>query len=148
MKKTLAALACLSLTLGASVVALKAQSAPARNVWDGVYTADQAAQGKALFDNKCALCHGAELGGAEMAPPLTGPVFMGNWASLSAGDLFTRIHTTMPANDPGSLSNADAALALAYILSFNKFPAGATPLPADDAALGQIAITAEKPAGK
>jgi mono/diheme cytochrome c family protein len=147
MKKLLAALASLSLALGASVVALKAQGA-SRNVWDGVYTADQATQGKALYDNKCALCHGAELNGAEMAPPLAGAVFLGNWAGLSAGDLFTRIHTTMPANDPGSLSNADTALALAYILSVNQFPAGTTPLPSDDAALGQIAITAEKPAGK
>jgi S-disulfanyl-L-cysteine oxidoreductase SoxD len=147
MKKLLATVASLCLGMGASVLALKAQGA-SRNVWDGVYTADQAAQGKALYESKCALCHGAELTGAEMAPPLSGAVFMGNWAGLSVGDLFTRIHTTMPANDPGTLSNADAALAVAYILSFNQFPAGATPLPSEDAALGQIAITAEKPAGK
>src|SRR5690242_21489071 len=131
MKKLLAALASLSLAMGASVLALKAQGA-GRNVWDGVYTADQAAQGKALYDNKCALCHGAELTGAEMAPPLVGPVFLGNWVGASVDDLFTRIHTTMPANDPGSLSNAEAVQALAYILSFNKFPAGTTPLPTDD----------------
>jgi hypothetical protein len=54
----------------------------------------------------------------------------------------------MPANDPGSLSNQDVALVMAYILSFNQFPAGATALPADEAALGQINIVAEKPAGK
>ena len=147
MKKLLAAVASLSLAMGASMLALKAQGA-GRNVWDGVYTADQAAQGKTLYDDKCALCHGAELAGAEMAPPLSGPVFLGNWAGLSVGDLFTRVHSTMPANDPGSLSNADASLAVAYILSFNKFPAGTTALPSEDAALGQIAITAEKPAGK
>jgi len=73
---------------------------------------------------------------------------MGDWTGQSAGDLFTRIHTTMPANDPGSLSNAQTAQALAYILSVNQFPAGASALPTDDARLGQIAITAEKPAGK
>jgi mono/diheme cytochrome c family protein len=55
-----------------------------------VFTADQAAKGKALFEAKCAICHGAELNGAEMTPPLAG----------------------------------------------------------DEAALGQVAITAEKPAGK
>jgi len=143
MKKLLVAMASLSLAMGASVVALKAQGA-SRNVWDGVFTAEQAAQGKALYDNKCALCHGAELGGAEMAPPLAGGGFMGNWAGQTVGDLFTRIHTTMPANDPGSMSNAETALVMAYILSFNQFPAGAAPLPDDEASLGQIGITDKK----
>jgi mono/diheme cytochrome c family protein len=113
-----------------------------------VFTADQAAQGKALFEAKCAICHGAELTGAEMAPPLSGGIFLGNWSGQSLGDLFTRIHGTMPANDPGSLSYVQVSQVLSYILSFNKFPAGATALPAEEAALGQIAITTEKPAGK
>jgi mono/diheme cytochrome c family protein len=145
MKKIMIGLA--ATMLGASVMALQAQ-APTRNVWDGVFTADQAAQGKGLFEAKCAICHGAELNGAEMAPPLAGGVFLGNWTGQSVGDLFTRIHTTMPANDPGSLSNQQVAQALAYILSFNQFPAGSAALPGDETALGQIAITAEKPAGK
>jgi mono/diheme cytochrome c family protein len=147
MKKIMIGMAITAVALGASAMALRAQT-PVHNVWDGVFTADQAAQGKALFEAKCAICHGAELNGAEMAPPLAGGVFLGNWTGQSAGDLFTRIHTTMPANDPGSLSNAEVSLALAYILSFNQFPAGTKPLPSDEAALGQIAITAEKPAGK
>ena len=147
MKQMIAGIAAFGLVGAASVAALHAQGT-ARNVWDGVYSADQAAQGKALFAEKCATCHGADLSGAEMAPPLVGAIFLGDWVGQSAGDLFTRIHTTMPANDPGSLSNAQAAQALAYILSVNQFPAGATALPTDDAGLGQIAITAEKPAGK
>ena len=147
VKKLLPVLTAAGLVLGGSVVALKAQT-PAGNVWSGVFTADQAAQGKTLFESKCAICHGAQLNGAEMAPPLAGGGFIGNWAGSSLGDLFVRIHTTMPQNDPGSLSNAEVAQALAYILSFNQFPAGTTPLPADETALGQIAITAEKPAAK
>ena len=132
----------------ASLACSALAQAAARNVWDGVFTADQAAQGKTAFDNKCATCHGAELTGAEMAPPLSGGQFLSNWSGQAVGDLFVRIHTTMPANDPGSLSNAEAASILSYILSFNKFPAGATPLPSDDAGLSAIALTAEKPAGK
>ncbi len=145
MKKiTIAALA-----LGASLLGLDALAqAPAHTVWDGVYTAAQAATGKAGYDAKCLTCHGAELSGAEMAPPLAGGVFLGNWSGQSVGDLATRIHTTMPANDPGSLSNQETADIVAYILSFNQFPAGATALAADPQLESQIAITAEKPAAK
>jgi len=132
--------AAVALALGASVLALKAQ-APARTVWSGVFTADQAAQGKTVFENKCVTCHGAELNGGEMAPPLSGGMFVSNWNGQSLGDLFVRIHTTMPQNDPGSLNNAEVTQVLAYILSFNQFPAGSAPLPSDEAALGQIGIT-------
>jgi mono/diheme cytochrome c family protein len=141
--KILVGTAAVTLMLGASVMALKAQ-APARNVWSGVFTADQAAQGKTVYEAKCVTCHGAELGGGEMAPALSGGMFLGNWSGQSAGDLFTRIHTTMPQNDPGSLNNAEVAQVLAYILSYNQVPAGTTPLPSDEAALGQIAITDKK----
>jgi len=145
MKKTrntiIAGAAAITLVLGASVVALQAQG---RNMWSGVFTADQAAQGKAVFETKCITCHGAELGGGEMAPPLVGSAFLSNWTGQSLGDLFTRIHTTMPQNDPGSMNNAEVTQVLAYILSFNQVPPGATPLPADEAALGQIAITEKK----
>ena len=143
MTKLLLGMTAASLVLGASMLTLEAQ-APARTVWSGVFTADQATQGKALFETKCAICHGAELNGGEMAPPLAGAGFVANWQGTSVGDLFTRIHTTMPANDPGSMNNAETALILSYILSFNQFPAGATPLPSDEAALGQIGITDKK----
>jgi len=149
MKKIWIAITTTSLALVASaLVASVLAQTPARNVWDGVFTADQATQGKAAYDNKCSICHGPELLGAEMSPPLSGGFFLGNWSGQSVGDLFTRIHATMPANDPGSLSKAETTLILAYILSFNKFPAGATPLPSDDATLSAITLTAEKPAGK
>ena len=132
-----------------SALAFQAQAqAPGHTVWDGVYSSAQAATGKAAYQAKCLTCHGAELNGAEMAPPLAGGVFMGNWAGQSVGDLATRIHTTMPASDPGSLSNQETADITAYILSFNQFPAGTAALPADPQLQTQITIAAEKPAAK
>jgi len=49
--------------------ALPGATALAQARKSGVFTADQATQGKALFETKCAICHGAELNGGEMAPP-------------------------------------------------------------------------------
>jgi mono/diheme cytochrome c family protein len=145
MKKAI--IGFVALALGASGLALRAQT-PTRNAWDGVFTADQAAGGKTVFDGKCAACHGPDLAGGGEAPALTGTGFIGEWAGQSVGDLATRLHTTMPANDPGSLNNADTAAVVAYILSVNQFPAGTAALPADLGAMGSINITAEKPAAK
>ncbi len=145
MKK--AVIGFVALALGASTLALYAQT-PTHNAWDGVFTAGQAAAGKTIFEGKCAACHGAELTGGGEAPALAGDAFVGEWAGQSVGDLATRLHTTMPANDPGSLNYADTAALVAYILSVNQFPAGTTALPADLGAMGSVNITAEKPAAK
>jgi mono/diheme cytochrome c family protein len=135
------------LALGASVLVSRAQT-PTHNAWDGVFTADQAAAGKTVFDGKCAACHGPDLAGGGEAPALAGTGFIGEWAGQAVGDLATRLHTTMPANDPGSLNYVDTAAVVAYILSVNQFPAGTTALPSDLGAMGSINITAEKPAAK
>ncbi len=42
-------------------------------VWDGVYTADQAARGKVVYDSHCSSCHLADLGGSLEVRPLAGP---------------------------------------------------------------------------
>src|SRR5258708_2648944 len=105
MRNILIGLAAAISALGASVMALQAQ-APARNVWDGVFTADQAAQGKALFETKCAICHGAELNGAEMAPPLAGGRFLGKPTRPARGGPVHPLPPTMPPSRPRTLPPA------------------------------------------
>lgn len=119
-----------------------------RSVWDGVYSDAQAKRGQELYASKCASCHGDQLTGGEMAPPLAGPEFMSNWNGLTAGDLFDRIRTTMPANKPGSLSREVNADILAYMFAASKFPAGSADLPQATEVLKQIKIEAEKPTKK
>src|SRR2546423_11279807 len=85
-----------------------------RSVWDGVYSADQAKRGQALYNAQCASCHGDTLTGGESAPPLAGGEFLSNWSGLSVGELFDRTRSTMPQNKPGSLSRAANAEILAY----------------------------------
>ncbi len=141
MAGTLALLA----TVGS--VAAYAQAGGGASVWGGVYSADQAQRGKAGYDGVCAACHGPNLGGGDSAPALSGGTFLNNWNSTSAGDLFERIHTTMPASDPGSLSAKQVADIESYIFQVNGFPAGQAPLPSDPQLLAGIKIVATKPAG-
>jgi S-disulfanyl-L-cysteine oxidoreductase SoxD len=123
-------------------VAIYAQSS--RSVWDGVYTADQAKRGSGLYSQNCAPCHGTDLTGGESAPGLSGGDFLSNWNGLTAGDLFERIRTTMPADRPGKLNRAQNADLLAYILNFNKFPAGNTELSQQTEVLKEIQLDVYK----
>jgi S-disulfanyl-L-cysteine oxidoreductase SoxD len=50
------------------------------------------------------------------------------------------IQKLMPATAPGSLTRPQAADLLAYILSFNKFPAGKTDLPSDEDSLKKLTL--------
>jgi S-disulfanyl-L-cysteine oxidoreductase SoxD len=129
------------IALGSSVHA----QPPTQSIWDGVYTDAQAARGKALYSENCASCHGGELTGGEMAPPLAGGEFMAGWDGLTIGDLFERIRISMPQNAPGSLSGQQNADILAFMFSSNKFPAGTTELPKEAGILKQIKFEVKKP---
>ena len=126
-----------------AVVGLKAAEGP--SVWDGVYTADQAKRGETAYLQTCASCHGPALDGGDMTPPLVGGAFTSNWNDLTVGDLFERIRTTMPLDNPGRLSRTQTADVIAFVLKANNWPAGATELPADSPALKQVRIAAVRP---
>jgi mono/diheme cytochrome c family protein len=89
------------------------------------YSADQAQQGKAIFGDRCVSCHGDDMtGGVGGGPPLTGDYFFGLWGEQSLSSVYSFIKSTMPEDNPGSLSNTQVTQVLAYILQFNGFPAG------------------------
>jgi mono/diheme cytochrome c family protein len=130
----------------AGVTAVGAYAQTSRTVWEGVYTADQAARGKATYAQSCASCHGESLAGIDVAPALSSSTFASNWNGTSAGDLFERIHTTMPLDDPGSLSNKQVADVEAFIFQTNGYPAGANELAPGGPALAGVKILSTKPA--
>ena len=142
MKLTRAA-ALLGWTVVTATAILRGQDT--RTVWDGVYTAEQAKRGEALYGQHCAACHGGNLLGAEAAPALTGPEFASNWNDLPLSDLFERIRTSMPADDPGKVSAQQKADILAHMLRVGGLPAGMTELPRDTQVLAQIKYLATKP---
>jgi quinoprotein glucose dehydrogenase len=125
-------------------VALRPLTSNVSTAGGPLYTAVQAARGRALYGQQCAVCHGADLEGVEMAPSLAGGDFVDRWTGHSLGDLFERIRATMPKGKPGSLSREDNADITAYILSVNRFPAGSSDLSSDMPVLSRIQIDAPK----
>jgi mono/diheme cytochrome c family protein len=127
-----------------AVLGRTVRAQPTKSVWDGVYTTEQANRGKQGYSEQCASCHGPELTGGEMAPALAGGEFLAGWDGLTMGDLFERIRISMPQNSPGSLSGAQNADILAFMLASNKFPAGETELAKDAMILKTIKFEAKK----
>jgi len=117
---------------------LSAQAASSTR--DGVYTVEQAQQGKASYGKQCSMCHRPDLEGMGQNLPLVGDDFLNNWDDQTLADLSTKIRTSMPASKPGSLTQTETVQLIAYILSANKFPAGKTELPIDPSKLKAIHI--------
>jgi len=127
---------------GMGITALAAAQAPSRSVQDGVYTVAQATRGGALYEDKCASCHGATTDITPgMAPLLGDYVFQDTWKGRSVGDLFERILNTMPQSAPGTLSPQETAEIIAHILSANRAPAGDVTLADAVAPLKQIQMS-------
>ena len=126
-------------------LAVVAGAQGSRSVWEGVYTIEQAKKGEAISVAQCVACHGDGLRGGEAAPALTGDIFNSTWEGVPLSDLADRTRTTMPLDKPGTLSRAQTADLLAYMLSLSKMPAGAVPLAADTGALAQITYRSYPP---
>ena len=106
-----------------------------------VYSDAQAARGEELYQQHCSLCHGARLQG-NPAAPLTGDAFRGRWedGKHTLDDLYYIIRSLMPNSAPGSLSKAQYAAVVAYILKVNRYPAGAAELVPNAAAMKTVTL--------
>ena len=122
---------------------LRAQQA--RTTWSGVYTVGQAQRGDAIFEDRCASCHGSDLSGGGFAPALAGTAFTANWDNLTLDDLLDRIRTTMPQDKPGTLSRQQNTDLVAFILNKGGFPAGDDELSPQPELQKQIAFKATRP---
>src|SRR5438128_10264297 len=89
----------------------------------GVYTAAQAAAGRAAYQANCASCHLPDLAGRNEAPQLAGNNFMNTWRTRTTKDLFDYVQT-MPPNAP-SLDAAQYLAITTFLLQAN----GAAPRP-------------------
>lgn len=119
----------------AAPVSAAAQSPPTdsdRSTKAGVYSREQAAQGDELYALNCVSCH--------TAASHVGPAFVAKWQGRALLELFAYVRSEMPKNDPGTLSDAEYIILLAYMLKMNGMPSGPQELPSDSLALKKIRI--------
>jgi len=121
------------------VLTVDGQARQDRSAAQGVYTADQAKRGAALYDAQCASCHGKQLEGV-VGPMLAGDTFVAAWSAHALDTLVDKIQKTMPLQAPNSLTREQSIDITAYMLQQSKFPAGATAL--TDAALATTKLPA------
>ena len=121
-------------------------SADEASVWDGVFTLAQAERGEAVYAGPCGRCHGVRLDGAPddpdmfPSPPIGGWKFIRNWEGRTLGTLYEYTRATMPANNPGFLSEQEFVDLLAYMLRVSGTPAGSAELEPDAGRLDRIVI--------
>jgi mono/diheme cytochrome c family protein len=139
------ALIAFAIVITAALMWSRARAQEMTSVWTGVYTDEQAMRGETAYRQYCIACHGADLEGADMTPPLSGGTFMANWNDLTVGDLFERIRTTMPMDRPGVLTRQQNSDVIAFVLKKNGWPAGSTELSRELAPLKALRIESTKP---
>ena len=112
-----------------------------------VFTAEQAAAGRASYQASCASCHLPDLAGRNEAPQLAGANFMNTWRARSTRDLFEYISSAMPPS--GENLGAEQYLAItAFILQANGAAAGSQPFTATTTVpIGSVATGVVSTAG-
>jgi quinoprotein glucose dehydrogenase len=138
---------CVVSSAGAlALFSISALSASAVSIWDGVYTDMQARRGASIYPVACGKCHGYQLNGAPddpdmfSTPPIGGSKFLRDWEGRTLASLMEYTRTTMPANNPGFLSEQEFADVLAYMLYVSGNPAGAEEMSTDPRRLAEILI--------
>ena len=109
--------------------AAAASGAPA-----GLFSQAQANRGRDSFRSMCTECH--------TAGEFSDQTFKVKWARRSVGDLYEFIHTAMPDDAPGILTEAQAIDLTSYILEMNGFESGSRQMQPDQAALDAISLSA------
>ena len=127
-------------TTGPAVLAMT--QPPAKSVWDGVFTKQQADRGKEAYGRACTYCHRDDLSGNEDgAPALRGPVFSERWKDRPLSEFYFVLRETMPQDEPASLTAQAYVDIISFILSGNTMSAGEKELPPDMESLKQITFT-------
>jgi hypothetical protein len=129
------AVVIVSVAMTAGVDSAVAQS---KTVWDGVYTEQQAARGAISFTANCSRCHGGTTTDGDEGRSLAGERFWKSFRESTVDHLLDYVSRNMPNGAGGSLSASVYADLVAFILSRNALPAGASELTKESAVGVQI----------
>ena len=83
-----------------------------------------------MFRSSCGSCH--------TITSVSGKGFRAKWSNGTVADLFQMISPSMPQNAPASLSKADYAAVIAFLLQGSGYPSGPRNLPDEVDALKAI----------
>lgn len=143
MTKAVLAAAALVAAAGATALAPTARAQggdpppAAKSTSVGVYTTEQASRGEVVYKAKCLECH--------VPADYTGDAFASKFVGGTTFDMLELIRSTMPQNDPGSLTREQYTDLVAYFFSINALPAGTVELPTDKDAQKAIKVEAKPP---
>ena len=129
--------ASLVAAVGATANAQRSDTTSPLTTTAGVYTAEQATRGETVFKAKCLECH--------VPTEYTGDAFNSKFVGGTTFDMFELIRSSMPQNDPGSLSKEQYTDLVAYVFSLNALPVGKSELSIDKDAQKAIKIEAKPP---
>ena len=101
-----------------------------------LYTAEQAVRGEKVYANVCVECH--------EKLEYTGPEFRAKWNNRPAFELFDLLRSTMPDENPGTLSAQEYADVTAYMMKLNGVLPGKTPMPTEAEALKKLKLVIPK----
>ncbi|MEA3246614.1 MAG: cytochrome c [Gemmatimonadota bacterium] len=102
----------------------------------GVYSAAQAARGETVFTNVCLSCH--------VPTDYQGDAFQSKFVGGTAFDMYENIRSSMPQDNPGSLTNEQYTDLVAYLFKLNGLPTRDKDMPAVVDSLKAIRVDAPK----
>ena len=123
-------------TLSVAALAVTPTLVPAqtatRTTMSGVYTDEQAAKGKGVFNGACLGCH--------TSASHSGTEFSTRWMGRLLWDFYDYVSRLMPDEAPGALSQDEYLWVTAYVMKLNGMPSGAVELKAEPELLKSIRI--------
>ena len=92
------------------------------------FTAEQVANGEAIYKETCQICHGSRLSNGQFGTPLRGSFFKNTWKGKTLGALVQNTYEKMPPDNVMSMPMQQYAEVISFILSRNEIEPGDTPV--------------------